>query len=401
MRIYAHADEQLVHLQTRVRAWARAGFLIARQRVRLEADLACGLRRTNLILRGGIALFTGLIVLASVLLAGEVLDISNGGGTAALTGGAAAVCYAAAEYLVRRYRLYRHGAEEVFAASAVCLAAMSISQMVWLGMGRASSSAPFVTGLLAGAAGGFWLFARFGFRYAAVGAAVCAALVPFHLHAGAVAAHLAAAAVLASVTAVAAAAGRRRGIAAFARDELVTLEAASLCGLFIVLNLRLHDAIGWPLTGGAYQEWRGWPSTGLFYWTTFAATCALPAFVLWHCVRRRERVLIDAGLAMAVVALCTVKAYVNRPYQPLDSLLLGALLMGSAILMRRWLDAGPGASRAGFTAARLLDSERDAIRLLGMASAAFDPRPAMPAPSPSPSEFQGGQSGGGGGGAGW
>jgi len=75
-------------------------------------------------------------------------------------------------------------------------------------------------------------------------------------------------------------------------------------------------------------------------------------------------------------------------------MLLGVLLMGLALVVRRWLLSGPGGERNGFTPLRVLSKDRAAVAMLGMASAAF--KPAAPAPSAPPPEFGGGRSGGGG-----
>ena len=81
-------------------------------------------------------------------------------------------------------------------------------------------------------------------------------------------------------------------------------------------------------------------------------------------------------------------------------MLLGLLLMVGAVIVRRWLASAPDGHRNGYTAARILASDRDVISLVGTASAAWPQRKEPPA-APPPSEFGGGRSGGAGGGAGW
>jgi hypothetical protein len=108
--------------------------------------------------------------------------------------------------------------------------------------------------------------------------------------------------------------------------------------------------------------------------------------------------MLDANLVAALVTCITSKPYLGWPRQPWDPMLLGLLLGGVALAVRRWLAAGPGGEYAGFTPLRVLAREADAIRLVSVASAALRPAAVTPAPQ-SVSSFQGGRSGGGGGGA--
>jgi hypothetical protein len=79
-------------------------------------------------------------------------------------------------------------------------------------------------------------------------------------------------------------------------------------------------------------------------------------------------------------------------------MLLGALLVGGAIALRRWLARGPGAHRAGYTAERISAGDRDLLQLAANTSVAWHGRvyeQQAPATSAPPS-FDGGRSGGGG-----
>ncbi len=75
---------------------------------------------------------------------------------------------------------------------------------------------------------------------------------------------------------------------------------------------------------------------------------------------------------------------------------MGVLLIGSAIVIKRWLSHGHDAQRLGFTAARLLASDRRILAVAGTASAAFQPQIPAPAASPTETDFGGGRSGGAG-----
>ncbi len=108
-----------------VREWTRSKLLDPSQRERLEADLRVDVRRTNVFLRAGLAVFTGLIVAASVALVIAGLDLKNDVPIAVTTGVAALVCIGLAEVLVGRFGFYRFGVEEALAVAAVILAGIS------------------------------------------------------------------------------------------------------------------------------------------------------------------------------------------------------------------------------------------------------------------------------------
>ena len=105
--------------------------------------------------------------------------------------------------------------------------------------------------------------------------------------------------------------------------------------------------------------------------------------------------------AAALATLYTNKPYLGWARQTWDPILLGVLLAAVATGVRRWLASGPNGERHGFTAARILESDRDLLSAIATASAAW-PRNEHHAPTtaePSPSPFEGGRSGGAGGGA--
>ena len=194
MRRYSQADEERIRAQARVREWTRSKLLDPSQGARLEAELRVDVRRTNNFLRAGLALFTALIVGASVWLLVEVFNLKHAIPFAVATGVAAVACAGLAELLVGQFRFYRFGVEEALAVSAVVLLAFS-------GVGIAdtfevaqSVRSSLVVALIIGAAGGFGVYRRFGFVYAAVGGMACAALVPFQLDLSAMMRHVLAAA---------------------------------------------------------------------------------------------------------------------------------------------------------------------------------------------------------------
>jgi hypothetical protein len=382
MRIYSRDDEERIRAQGRVRAWARAKLLDSAQARTLEAELRVELRRTNALLRAGLALFTALVVTASVLLIGVVLEVRSDIGRAATSAAGATACLAAAEYLVRARRLYRYGVEEALASFSALLTGICAVCVGLAVFGRHGNAAA-IAGLAAGGAGALGIYRRFGYVYALVGAAACAVLIPFQFEVGDAAQRVMAFAIISVIFAVA----RARRL-----DDHFTLQAASLAGAYLVLNLHIWDL--WePFAPDAHVA-------RLFYWMTYAAIWIIPVAGFRLGIRQRDRELVDVSLLLAIATLVTNKPYLGWPRHTWDPMLLGVVLMAGAVAVRRWLQAGADGARAGYTAVQILDDDKSAVALIGTASAAF--RPQLPAPSvPDTADFRGGQSGGGGGGAGY
>jgi hypothetical protein len=382
MRRYSDDEEERIHAQGLVREWTRSGLLDAAQGARLGAELRVDFRRTNPFLRAGLALFTGLIVAASVALPIAFLDLTDEIAIATITGIGALVCIGLAEYLVVELRCYRFGAEEALAIAAVALlgiSAVAVTSRLHTGLREQSG---FVA-LLVGAAGGFGLYRRFGFVHAAFGAIVCAAAIPFQLDVSAATQRVLSAAAMASVFAVA----RSKRLTHrddYRGDEYGLLQAAAFAGVYLALNVQLSP--GWRKVDG------------FFYWCTYAAIWVLPLMGLRLGIRAKDRELMDVSLVLALITLVTNKPYLGWPRHTWDASMLGAVLVATAIAVRRWLSKGPGGERHGFTAARILDRDRALLSLVSTASVLVPQGVAPARVEQAPSEFSGGRSGGGGGG---
>jgi hypothetical protein len=375
MRRYSREDEEHVRMQALVREWVRSGLLEAAQGEVLAAELRVDLRRTNSFLRSGLALFTVVIVAAFVGLLMEVLEIHDKIAIAALTGVAALACIALADLLAGPYRCYRFGIEEALAVASVVLLGISAAQL-WLGR-------PDITPLLVGAAGGYGLYRRFGFIYAALGGAVCLAAIPFQYDLAPAIQHGVAAAVAGGVFVTV----RSRRLTFgddYPGDEYGSLQAAAWAGVYVALNLQLSPR---PYVA---HDW--------FYWGTYAVIWLLPAIGLHLAIRDRDRELLDVSLVMTIVSLVTSKPYLGWSRNTWDPIVLGALSMAIAVAARRWLARGPGGERRGFTAARILDQDRAIRAMLSMASAAVPSHVGAQQVEPAAPAFDGGRSGGAGGG---
>ena len=377
MKRYSNEEEERVRVQDLVREWVRSGLLEATQGEALAEELRVDLRRTNPFLRGGLALFTLLIVAALVGLVAVSLGLHGDGAIATLTLLSALACIGAADVLAGAYRCYRFGVEEAFAAASVgllCIAGGTLSPSGWRE----------IVALFLGGAGGSALYRRFGFVYAALAGAVCVAAIPFQFDLPAAGQRLAATAVAGSI--FVAARRRRQALGEdYPGDDYGLLQAAALAGIYVALNAQLSE--------GRYVV------SGWFYWFTYVVIWILPVIGLCLGIRDRDRELLDVSLVLTLVTLLTNKPYLGWARNTWDPILFGALLIGVAIAARRWLEHGSGRERHGFTAQRILDKDRTARSMLSMASAA------MPAPGgaaahtePAAPEFGGGRSGGAGGG---
>ena len=127
------------------------------------------------------------------------------------------------------------------------------------------------------------------------------------------------------------------------------------------------------------------------------ATALLPPGLLLFGWRRREPLLLCAGLLLIGASIATIRVY--REVMPLSIalILIGAVCILLALRVRRWLRSGEDGERYGFTADPLFDhtNRTEAIRSV-VAMASFTPTAQPAASRPA---FEGGGGGFGGGGA--
>jgi uncharacterized membrane protein YgcG len=167
-------------------------------------------------------------------------------------------------------------------------------------------------------------------------------------------------------------------------------------GIYLTINLQLSSL-------SLLEQW--WGATRVasefarpFYWTTWVLTWCLPPIVLVRGIRRKDRSVIAAGLIAAILTFVTNKPYLGWPRHTWDPMLLGILLTGVALFIRRWLARGPGGIRHGFTAGRLSGRDKHWMNVGSTALGLLSPDSITPAPQASSPDFRfgGGQSGGGG-----
>jgi hypothetical protein len=341
-------------------------------------------RRTNIFLRGGLALFTAFIVAASVTLIVVLNDLDHPIPEASVAALSAVVCAGLAHFLVVRERFYRFGVEEALAILSVGLLAFSAYFFTYVQDLPRSGDVPLVAGLVVAAAGGLVVYWRFGYVYAAIGAIACIGYVPYELDITASMRHALSAVALAIVFVVARL-QRARHDEEYPGDDYVLMQAAAWAGLYLTLHLPLQSSFALAQEGIGAR----------FYWFTYAMIWALPFAGLVLAIRDKVRALLDVCLVMLLVTFLTNKPYLGWPRHEWDPILLGVFLMAAAVIVRRWLSSGANGQRAGFTPARILSSQRGAVTLLGTATAGFHPD-APSYPEAGSAGFDGGKSGGGG-----
>lgn len=202
------------------------------------------------------------------------------------------------------------------------------------------------------------------------------------------------------------------------RSSAAFLVVVGIGALYAAVNF-------WSVDHHAIEGWRG-RSWGLGEPSDFVrvaailATVLLPLAVLARAIARRSTVLLDTGLVLVALSLVTLRAYVHLADLWAVLTGAGALLVGAALAVHRWLERGPHGERHGFTADALFgDAERlRALELVPVlaahAQAADAPAthappthaPAAHAPAANPPDEpgysgRGGSFGGGGAGSSW
>ncbi|HVI07974.1 MAG TPA: hypothetical protein VND65_06735 [Candidatus Binatia bacterium] len=396
MRIYNAASEETLRARGLLKDWRADGFISAEQYERLEKEAASDLRTTNVFLRLVLFIFTLISIGAAV----GLLSITVLSGASQQTSGIfllifAVVCYAASEFAVSRFRLYRHGIEEALTVCAVGFLCAGMQAAFFGGVIYSHTSAARFVVPAAGAAFSLWIWRRFGLWYALPAAMIFVIFVPDYWSVPHAAQRVIIAMLYAAgLVCVATARSRHRG--EYLENVYSLAEAFLWLGIYLAFNLQL-SSLSWAMRG--WGGGRVLPEFGsAFYWTTWVLIWCLPVIVLAGGIRQKNRAVIGAGLIMAVLTSISNKPYLGWPRHTWDPMLLGLLLAGVAIFVRRWLDSGPGQERHGFTAERLSAKDKDLLKAGSGVLGLLTPNSITPAPQASRTgvTFAGGSSGGGG-----
>jgi hypothetical protein len=392
LRIYSASSEETLRTRQLLTDWAGEGFLTEEQYQRLEQETVSDLRTTNIFLRLVLFLFTLIGVAAAVGL------FLVGSGPSEQTIGVfllifAVVCYVAAEFAVLQAELYRYGIEEALAASAVGFLCAGM-QFAFFSAGPYS---PKVESLVpaAGAVFSLWIWRRFGLWYAFPAAMIFAIFLPGYWTSSHPAQHLIVAAFYATGL-ICVSAVRSRHRFDYLNDAYSLVEAFLWLGIYLAINLKLSSLDLPAQWWGGIRTASEFPKA--FYWTTWLLTWCLPPIVLARGIRQRDRFVIAAGAIVAVLTFVTNKPYLGWQRHTWDPMILGLLLTGVAVIIRRWLGRGPGGIRHGFTAERLSGKDKGWMNAGSAVFGLLTPRSITPAPQTSGKDFHygGGASGGGG-----
>jgi hypothetical protein len=394
VRLYSASSAETLRARTVLRDWVGEGFLTKEQYQLLEKETLSELRTTNIFLRLVLFFFTLISVGAAVGLFYVVSRPSD------QTAGVfllifAAVCYAAAEAAVSQARLYRYGIED---ALAVCSVGFLCAGMQFaLFSGNPYSPKPDAAQALVPAVGvvfSLWIWRRFGLSYAFLAAMIFVIFLPGYWTSSPTAQHLIVAGFYAIGLGVVATVHSRHRFD-YLEEAYSLVEAFLWLGIYLTIDLQLSSlnlsARWWGGTRAASEFARP------FYWGTWVLIWCLPPIVLARGIRQKDRFVIAVGAIVASLTLVSNKPYLGWPRHTWDPMLLGILLTGVAVFLRRWLAQGPNGIRHGFTAARLSGKDK---QWMNVGATVLGPLPHSITPDPQPSSpdfrFGGGQTGGGG-----
>src|SRR5262249_783191 len=201
-----------------------------------------------------------------------------------------------------------------------------------------------------------WIWRRFGLWYAFLAAMIFAAFVPFYWTFSHAAQH-AIIAVIYALGLVCIMPLRSQHRFDCIEDDYSVAEAMLWLGIYLAINLKLSSLdlpMLWSRGGFSTAPEFGRP----FYWSTWLLIWCIPPVILARGFQRKDRFVIAAGAIAAMLTLVSNKPYLGWPVHTWDPMLLGILLIGTAVVLRRWLDHAPGGIRYGFTAARLSGKDK-------------------------------------------
>jgi hypothetical protein len=401
MRLYPASSEETLRARNLLTDWAGEGLLTQAQYQRLEQETVSELRTTNIFLRLTLFLFALIGVGATAALFFRVFLVGSSDQTIGIFLLIyAAVCYAAAEVAVSQARLYRYGIEEALAVCSVGFLCAGMQAALF--SGRPYSPKP--TGVeflvpLAGAVFSLWIWRRFGLWYAFLAAMVFALFMPGCWTSSYSAQHVIVA-LLYAIGLICVTALRSHHHFDYVEDDYSLVEALLWLGIYLVINLQLSSfdlrVLWW---GGRTRSASEFARS--FYWTTWVLIWCLPPVILARGVRQKNRFVISVGAIVGILTFVSNKPYLGWPRHSWDPMLLGILLTGIALLIRRWLARGSSGIRGGFTAARLSRKDKQWMNAGSAVLGLVTPQPITPSPQTRSADFRfgGGASGGGGAGS--
>ena len=401
MRLYTASSEETLRASNLLGNWAGEGLLTPAQYLRLEQETVSELRTTNIFLRLTLFLFALISVGAAAALFLRVFLVGSSDQTIGIFLLIyAAVCYAAAEVAVSQAGLYRYGIEEALAVCSVGFLCAGLEAALF--SGRPYSPKPdrveFLVPL-AGAVFSLWIWRRFGLWYVFLAAMVFAVFLPGYWTASHSAQHVIVA-LLYAIGLICVSAVRSHHHFDYVEDDYSLVEALLWLGIYLAINLQLSSFdLRMQWWGGRTRSASEFARS--FYWTTWVLIWCLPPVILARGIRQKDRLVISVGAIVGILTFVCNKPYLGWPRHSWDPMLLGILLTGIALLIRRWLARGPSGIRGGFTAARLSRKDKQWMTAGSAVLGLVTPQSITPTPQTRSADFRfgGGSSGGGGAGS--
>lgn len=191
-------------------------------------------------------------------------------------------------------------------------------------------------------------------------------------------------------------AGREPKLSPSHRNGAVILGAVAVLALYSALHIWSWDQQAIEYMNSAAPSTSHASTLRLLRWLSLLATALLPPGLLLVGWRRREPLLLYAGLLLVGASMATIRLYHQVMPLSFALILVGTVCLALAMGVRRWLRSGQKGEREGFTADPLFDNTNrtDAIRSV-VAMASFTPGAQAPPSSPA-FKGAGGSFGGGG-----
>jgi hypothetical protein len=175
------------------------------------------------------------------------------------------------------------------------------------------------------------------------------------------------------------------------RDSCAFALGVALAGLYTAVHLGSLDS-------HLLEDWHHGklPTSAILRGLSMAATALVPVVYLAIGLRSRRYVFLLLGLGTGVASLATLRYYVHLAPLWVILTLSGVVLVAVALVLRRYLDSGPGRERHGYTAEPLFE-EMGRRRMLEAGAAVVSLSPdARPVDEEPKFAGEGGSFGGGG-----
>lgn len=397
IRRYLPHEEEDVRAHRIVQDWAASGWITEAQRIQLSKETEPALQRVSGWLRFTLFVFSLGCIAAFMGLLGVLHIIDWSEPTYLIFG---VLSWGLGEYLIQRSakKPYRMGFEEAAIFAGIVLLCFGLTDLFKLTATSGPSYYRYKAALRCAIALCLFgvAFIRYGYFYAALVAlfaylGVAGSLYSevFHLRVVWM--------IQLGFLLVMVHFWRSQHRDDFREEILSVARAIVVIFLYLILNLKI-PSISMPSvwnTQGSFFDLAQFPKA--FYWATYIVIWILPALTMAWATRERDRALFIMGMIMAILTFATNKPYLGWVRHEWDPMILGVVLVGIAMALRKWLSMGPGGIRNGFTADRLGVSDKRLMAGLGALSYGVNPATGhAPALSPDKPGFQGGHSGGGG-----